>query len=46
MLTGREIQSPFTLDFWSMNLGCKDTEKHVQDLEVYFKNFLPLKIPQ
>lgn len=34
----RETQ-PFALDFWSMNLGCKDTEKHVQDSELYFENF-------
>lgn len=27
-------------------LGSKDTEKHVQDSEVYFKNFLVLKRPQ
>lgn len=46
MLKEREEQSPVALDFWSMNLGCKDTEKHVQDPKVYFKNFLPLKIPQ
>lgn len=27
-----------------MNLGSKDTEKHVQDPEVYFKDFLALNI--
>lgn len=43
---GKETQSSFALDFWSMNLGSKDIEKHVQDPEAYFKNFLPLKIPQ
>lgn len=43
---GKRRHSPFVLDFWLMNLGSKDTEKHVQDPEAYFKNFLPLKIPQ
>lgn len=42
----KETQSTFVLGFWLMNLGSKDTEKHVQDPEVYFKNFLALKIPQ
>lgn len=45
-IEGNETKSPFALDFWLMNLGSKDTEKHVQDPEAYFKNFLPLKIPQ
>lgn len=43
---GQGDAGPFALDCSSVILDSKDTEKHVQDPEVYFKNFLPLKTPQ